>query len=471
MFLAVRFLNELGDRIDEKDFQITGDSLGWTGSPNNSPLIHRHEKLIVPPNATRIMVVLSSAGPPATVGIYAIANLVVTSSSDILAPMVLLQSPYDHALTTGTNAPSPKWIRDGTHLSMARALEVNGAAPIHLLAIEDNDTTAHAEWRTTLESSPLVAQGDQISIEWNEMYSVGVGDLRSLLYYNLPSGSYKFHVTGVDFMGNQTGIEASLNVQVPEHFWKRPSFWIALLILTVVIIAIMARYWAWRRVQSEMLHLRNQQMLERERLRIAHDIHDDLGARVTQISLVSAMFLNDVSLPERARAGFTDIKTMSQDLVSALYETVWAVNPEYDNLAELADYICQMVNQLCERTQLRCRLQVQDLPSEVQISSQVRHNIVMVIKEAIHNIIKHAKATEVSLHVAFAEGVLDFSIQDNGCGFGPDGTHLGHGLKNMQQRIQNIQGTCAIDSRSGHGTTVHVRIIVNNLPIESKRAF
>ena len=150
-------------------------------------------------------------------------------------------------------------------------------------------------------------------------------------------------------------------------------------------------------MRREMVRLKQQRALEQERLRIAHDIHDDLGARVTQISLLSAMAQDNPAFPEKARADFDKISKMSRELVSALYETVWAVNPENDNLDALGNYLCQMVKQLCERTPLRCRFHVLDLPHEVQVSSQTRHNISMAVKEAVHNIIKHAKASEVTI--------------------------------------------------------------------------
>jgi len=154
---------------------------------------------------------------------------------------------------------------------------------------------------------------------------------------------------------------------------------------------------------------------------------------------------------------------MSRELVSALYETVWAVNPENDNLEAQGNYLCQMVNQLCERTPIRCRFHVLDLPNEVQVSSQTRHNINMAVKEAVHNVIKHAKASEVTIRMAFKDGLLDISIQDDGVGFRPDDTVGGNGLTNMKQRLANIGGSCFIDSKPGQGTTVRIRLIIKPL--------
>jgi signal transduction histidine kinase len=149
---------------------------------------------------------------------------------------------------------------------------------------------------------------------------------------------------------------------------------------------------------------------------------------------------------------------MSRELVSALYETVWAVNPENDNLEALGNYACQMVKQLCEQTPLRCRFHVMDLPHEVQVSSQTRHNISMAVKEAVHNIIKHAKASEVTIRMVFADGSLEVTVHDDGAGFQPGEGVSGHGLSNMKQRLQNIGGSCTVESKSGGGTTVRLSL-------------
>jgi signal transduction histidine kinase len=235
--------------------------------------------------------------------------------------------------------------------------------------------------------------------------------------------------------------------------------------ITAITMGI-GRYFVWHRMQHEMVRLKQQRALERERLRIAHDIHDDLGARVTQISLLSAMSQENPAFPEKARADFDKVSKMSRELVSALYETVWAVNPENDNLEALGNFVCQMVKQLCEQTQLRCRFHVQDLPHTVQVSSQTRHNISMAVKEAVHNIIKHAKASEVTIRISFSDGMLDVSVHDDGSGFRPADNISGNGLSNMKQRLHNISGNCFVESQPGQGTMVRLRLRIKQ-PMET----
>ena len=461
MNLTVRFYNESKDQIDQKIFNVWRESAGWNGSLNGSPLMHRSESVVVPPRASRLIVIISSAGPPETLGVYAVANLVVSKMSANLPPTVLLQPSFDRRSSDeNTNQTPAGWTPDGNIPSMARIVSLGQESVTYALAIVDDSLSSHAEWHNALESAPKVMPGDRLLIEWNEMYSIGVGDTRTGEYKALPPGHYRFHVEGVNVMGIPTGIETSLAVRVPQPYWKTVWFWSIVFLVSAGMVMVAGRYIILRRVRLEILRMEKQQLLERERLRIAHDIHDDLGARVTQISLVSGMAcVNPIDL-ERARMDFDQISEMSRDLVAALYETVWAVNPENDNLNELGNYLFQMVNKFCERTQCRCRFHVDFLPSEIVVSSQIRHNICLAVKEAVHNVIKHANASEVTVRITFKNDVLILLIQDNGSGFQIADKCTGSGLANLRRRLKDIGGICDIESQMGIGTTIQMRLEV-----------
>jgi len=163
-------------------------------------------------------------------------------------------------------------------------------------------------------------------------------------------------------------------------------------------------------------------------------------------------------LSSSARSEFDRISQMARDTVSALYETVWAVNPENDNLDALGNYLCQMVHQLCAQAKLSCRLHVPELPRDVQVASQLRHNVILAVKEAINNIIKHASASEVAFQVTFDRHVLTISIYDNGSGFDTANRMMGNGLGNMKLRLEAIGGRCNIESSAGRGTTILMHV-------------
>ena len=466
MFLMVRFCNEAGERIAQEEFDMKGESPGWDSSLTSSPLTHRREIVTVPPNASRLWIVISSAGPPSTVGICIVDSLVVSRLSAGASPAeILLRSPFDRE---GQRAPDNAtsldferksgWLRDGSRPGMAKILEFGHDPTVKGFAILDEDPAGHAEWHNIQEKAPRVTPGERVSIEWNEMYSIGVANLRfiSPAYEFLPPGDYRFRVSEVDLLGKPTGVELSLPIHVPVARWKTPWFWALVSVLLTAVTTAGVRSLASYKMRRIVARLELDHAMESERLRIAQDIHDDLGARITQISLFSAMAQTKRPLSEEVRADFEHISHLSRDLVSSLYETVWAVDPENDNLESLGDFICETASQLCESAQLRCCLKMTDLPSGIQISSHVRHSLVMAAKEAIHNAIKHANSSELTIRVEFKDLALSISIQDNGRGF--QSTNSGNGLFNMKRRLEILGGVCSIESNVHTGTTVELQL-------------
>jgi signal transduction histidine kinase len=460
MFLAVRFYNEAGDQVRGEEFRVAHERAGWKGSLATSALTHRRETITVPPRAARVLVVISSGGPPATIGLYVVANLTIVRIGSNAAPVKLMEFPPNRWLGEGTNVTPADWMRDGNVPSMAKIVTVGHSPALKALAILDSDPTSHAEWHNTLPTAPVVVPGEQILVEWNEMFTMGVADLHKAEYQLLPDGHYSFRLAEFDLFGKPTGIENVISVVVPPPLWRQPWFWPLCAAVATAIAFGNWRYLAWRKVRREVERLKNQQVLEKERLRIARDIHDDLGARITEISLASALAKKNVVLPAAAVADFDRISGMSRDLVAALYETVWAVNPENDNLDSLGTYLCQIANHLCKQAQLPCRLKMDELPRNVPVSSQVRHNIAMAVKEATHNAVKHAHASEITLRMTFEKPELTICIDDNGVGFKTDGSGpaAGKGLNNIQQRMANVGGSCHIESHPGRGTSIQMQL-------------
>jgi signal transduction histidine kinase len=462
MFVMVRFYNEAGDRVGQKAFRVRGDSTGWNSNVEGSTLTHRHETLTVPAGASRVWVIISSAGPPSTTGIYVVEGLTVTRALNNGGKSeILLQSPFDQRGEVSAENQTPAgWERDGTHPSMAKIVEIGHSHKTKAFAIVDDDPFGHAEWHNAKAFAPQVAPNDQLVVEWNEMFSIGENGCPPAVYESLAPGLYRFRVAEATIFGNNL-TEMTLAVRVPVAIWEQPWSWAIAAALLVSVSALSARYVGRQRLQWAMSKLQHERALEQERLRIAQDIHDDLGARVTQISLVSGMARKDSTLSDKARADFERISLMSQELVAALYETVWAVNPQNDNLDAMGTYLCQRINELCAEAGLRCRLNVSSLPRDVEISSRARHNVIMAAKEAVHNVVKHAKASQVTIQLALENSSLTVSIHDDGLGFQADRPSSGgYGLANMKRRLEEIGGSCSIESRPGAGTTVHLRLPV-----------
>jgi signal transduction histidine kinase len=468
MYLEIRFVDDAGEQVDFKSFKAQGDSTGWNGTLESSVLTHRRETVVVPPRATHVQILMSSAGPPATVGIYVVDDLELSKVGGTGQPSeVLLRAPVDGS--ADDNRDTQGWIRDGLHPQMAKIIELARYPKTKAFALLDDDPFGHAEWCNSKGTLPRVTPGDNLVLDWNELFSVGIGDTHVNHYEKLPPGKYQFHVEETEAFGGPPKAQVSLAILVPLPFWQMPWFWATMAALAAAASTASVRYATWHKMRRSMARLEQQRVLEQERLRIAQDIHDDLGARVTQISLVSALAQSNATSLEGARREFDRISRMSRDLVSALYETVWAVNPENDNLDAMGNYLCQKINEFCAQAQLRCRLHVVDLPRHVPISSQTRHNISMAVKEALHNILKHALASLVTVRVTYANMLLTVSIQDDGCGFDAAGGPSGNGLVNMRRRLEDIGGSCLVQSSPGRGTTVRMRLVVKLLQEDTSR--
>ena len=456
MFILIRFYDKMNEQVGQQFFDAKGQSEGWNGTPKNSRFTHRGETVVAPAGSEKFQVTISSGGPPATVGLFVVQNLTVSRLPATNSPPIVLLRPPFEAQTDENDPIPPGWTRAGTRPSMATILKLDDP-PGKAFAIYDVDIFGHAEWHSLLDSSaPEVKSGDQLVIAWEEFYTMGLA-VREAHYGTLPPGKYRFRVVDVSPLGVPTGSEASLAMRVPLPLWQLTWFWAIAVGVVTAGTAFGVRYRTSLRMRAEMIEMRHQRALERDRLRIAQDIHDDLGARVTQISLISAVGQKK-AIQEDARSDFDRISRLCREIVSAMYDTIWAVNPENDNLDEMVNHVCQKAHELCQQAQIRCRLDICELPEQVPLSSQTRHNVMMTVKEAIHNVLKHASATEVTVRVIVDGKLLDISITDNGCGFESPTASPGNGLVNMNRRIRDIGGTCQVDSRPGEGAAVRLRL-------------
>jgi signal transduction histidine kinase len=295
------------------------------------------------------------------------------------------------------------------------------------------------------------------------------GSKRSADFTYLPPGNYLFEVTACnnDGVWNEKG--AGFSFKLLPHFWQTSWF------LVFSAATIMAAAGAGvhldgrRRLRRRLERLERQRAVERERSRIARDIHDDLGASLTRISLLSDTISTDLVSPPQAGEALGRIFATSRELVEALDEIVWAVNPRFDTLDSLASYLGDFAQDLLKTASIRCRL---DMPVHLPVrplTTEVRHNLFLAFKEALNNVLKHAAATEVRVSLALEADSLVLSVEDNGKGFAPPaaapgspsrttGAASGSGLINMRQRLAEIGGRCEIQSAPGGGAKVRFTV-------------
>jgi signal transduction histidine kinase/ligand-binding sensor domain-containing protein len=294
------------------------------------------------------------------------------------------------------------------------------------------------------------------------------GTSRNVTYGPLPPGKYEFQVIACnnDGVWNMTG--ASLTVLQQPFFWQTWWFIIAVSMASVTTIAAAVSYAATRRLQRKLERLKQQRAIEIERERIAKDIHDDLGAGLTQIMFQSSLAKNAPT--ERIQTDLSQISETARDLVRTMDEIVWAIDPENDTLDGLTTYLGKYVQDYLTAAKLRCRL---DLPTElppIPVAAETRHNLYLAIKESLNNVVKHAQAKEVLFQLKLQPGVFTFIIKDDGVGLMDSKTKTdnalrlasGHGLRNLTQRLESVGGTCAVVSEPGQGTRIELAIPSKN---------
>ncbi|MGH7971549.1 MAG: histidine kinase, partial [Limisphaerales bacterium] len=326
MTVSLRFMDAHLDPVGEKAFRAAGRAEGWTGALESSTFLHRREVIEVPHGASMFWLAISSAGPPTTVGIYAITNLVIArlGTNDQPSQVLLYWGADARGGLVGTEWVPTDWHRNGLRISMARVTAFGPHQEFKALMLLDNDPNAHAEWDSDREGAPVVKPGERLLFEWDETYSLGLGGYLQANYAELPAGFYRFRINELSLLGVPGEAEASLAFEVPAPFWHTLWFWGLVALLCLSAAGGTHRYVALQQTRKELARLESQHALEHERLRIARDIHDDLGARVTQIALVSGVAQADRALSDKARADFNSISSMAHELVSALYENVWA---------------------------------------------------------------------------------------------------------------------------------------------------
>jgi signal transduction histidine kinase/ligand-binding sensor domain-containing protein len=297
---------------------------------------------------------------------------------------------------------------------------------------------------------------------WND-----AGTKRVANYNFLPPGAYTFRAIACnnDGVWNETGV--LLPFTLLPYFWQTWWFHFFGGLMTVVVVSAGVWFETRRRLRRRLEKLEREHAIERERARIAHDIHDDLGGQLTLIIMLSDSAREEITDPVQVTDDLNQIYDTACDATRAMDEIVWAVNPKHDTIESLANYLEKFGFDYLEAVGIRCRLDLPKVLPSHRLTSEVRHNLFLAYKEALHNVAKHAAATEVRITYSFEANLLELAVEDNGRGFDVNaisgsGSHgraaAGNGLENMQRRVREIGGECHLQSEPGRGTKVRFQL-------------
>lgn len=269
------------------------------------------------------------------------------------------------------------------------------------------------------------------------------GNRQFASYTNLDPGEYVFQVKGSnnDGLWNEKG--ASVRIKILPPPWK--TWWFRIGAFLVLIGIAYAAY-----------HYRVNKLLELERLRtkIASDLHDDVGATLTKISMYSELIGSGIN-PLKHKGLLESISGMSREVITTMSDIVWSIDARNDTMQNMIDRMNDFAHSILSNKQIDLNFKTQDL-KDSRLSFEIRQNIYLIFKEAVNNIARHSGANEVVIELAQRDNAFRMFIHDNGRGFDTASNKAGHGLKNMRVRAQRVKGEIHILNQTG--TTIELTV-------------
>lgn len=447
---------------------VLGASKGWSASIDDSSLTPRKEPVFIPETGKKIRISLTS-GTPDTTGVFVVDDLdlqLKLSGKDV--QHLWKNSAFDRGNRLDIPSGIPEgWSRSGSAPTIARVMvpfkgEVTiGPTPIRpnlitsALALVDGDQAAFGTWTST-QSLPAVPKGGvNMLLAWKEMYNVIGGGIHQASFVSVPAGNYVFEAIAESVGSNRMGSHVALSVKVLAPLWSRPWFWAFIASVVVTSMATGAFALLRQRSARKVNRLRMQNALAKDRARIARDMHDDLGTRITVLTMNAALAQKNLGKsPEAASRHLGNLMAASRNLVSAMDDMVWAIDPRNDNLVGLGIHLAGLADELFRESEVRYTVSIpKDLPERI-LHADFRHHISMAVKESLHNILRHAGPCHAFLELEIDRGNLRITIEDSGRGFDTRSPEAGNGLKNRSDRLADVGGICQTASAPGKGTRI-----------------
>ena len=273
---------------------------------------------------------------------------------------------------------------------------------------------------------------------------------RSVHYGALEPGRYQFEVRAVNAEGDVSPAPAVVLFRVMPPVWRRA--WFLGLLLALAVGGVV---WVHRMRVAKLL------ALERVRTRIATDLHDDIGSSLSQIAILSEAAQRR-SAGSETGAALERIGGLSRELMDSISDTVWAIQPHKDHLTDLKQRMRRFATEVLSARNVEMRWTLDDAGRDLQLDAELRRQVYLIFKEAVHNIARHSRATETHIALKVQERQLTLEVKDNGRGIERWEDGEGNGLKSMKLRAAKLRGELEIRSAQGQGTTV---ILITPLPV------
>jgi signal transduction histidine kinase len=275
---------------------------------------------------------------------------------------------------------------------------------------------------------------------------VVAGENRTASYGKIPAGEYRFEVAAQKKDGAWAQAGAVTWLRIAPRYWE--TAWFRSLI-AVALLGVAALFWFERAARERELNGLRQQ--------ITRDLHDDLGSNIGSIALLSEALQKPSARTSDSRHKLLqEINVIARETLEAMREAVWFVDPEKDSSEHLVAHLRQLAESM-----LKDMAYEFDAPEKTSISEmplELKRGVVLIFKEALYNVVRHANASQVQIALKLEKGILSFRIRDNGAGFNLTEPTHGQGLKNMNYRAVKIGGRLNVTTVPGAGTEVHFEV-------------
>jgi signal transduction histidine kinase/ligand-binding sensor domain-containing protein len=270
-------------------------------------------------------------------------------------------------------------------------------------------------------------------------------------YNNLPDGHYKFNVKACNDSGIWNEDIQTVSIIIYPPFWKTWWFHALIALIVFAFIILVTKRIAQRKLRKQIAGLEKQRELDKDRQRISREMHDDIGAGLTRIALMSQAATQYKKTGIDNAAELEAIFTTSRQLMSSMSEIIWSLHPDNKNLDQLTAYIREELSKLLEYSGMDYSIILPENGKKVPLTSNQRRNLLLVTKEIVHNAVKYSNASYISIQSCIENKKLTFEIKDNGIGFDTSKPAKGNGLGNIKLRITELGGDLSVDSEPGKG--------------------
>lgn len=286
---------------------------------------------------------------------------------------------------------------------------------------------------------------------------------REVTYSGLATGEYRFQLQSGNADGVWNPAQPAVSFVVQPSWWQRPAVWSSGTLVFAAAGVLLFRQWSHRQYRRRLRALEQENHLERERMRIARDLHDDLGGNITAINLLAERLRQ--TAPAEHAPDLAQLGERSRHLSAELHSIIWMMRPNHGTVTEFADYVEKFCSRFLATPAAHLTVTSQ-VESDRTLATDLQHHLFSIIKEAVMNARKHAQAERISIRIAAFPRRLEIFVEDNGRGFdpaSPDMTH-GNGLDNMRARALEIGGEVLIESVRNKGTRIAVSLQLPAIP-------